>query len=112
MCSSNVRNLVFISTDVHFAAQLRYDVDLDDDGDRLVFHELVSGPLSAIRAPAPPAFDPTLRPVVLYAEGDIFNFGTLRIGDGSPSRPHLWTDIRDDRGRVRPGSALELVPEP
>ena len=109
---NDVRNLVFISTDVHFAAQLRYDVDLDEDGDRLVFHELVSGPLSAIRAPAPPAFDPTLRPVVLYAEGDIFNFGTLRIGDGSPSRPHLWTDIRDDRGRVRPGSALELVPEP
>ncbi len=109
---NNVRNLVFVTTDVHFAAQLRYDVDLDGDGDRLVFHELVSGPLSAVRAPAPPAFDPTLRPVVLYAEGDIFNFGTVRIGDGGTDAPHLWTDIRDDGGRVRPGSELELIPEP
>ena len=109
--ANDVRNVVFITTDVHFAAQLRYDVDVDEDGDRLVYHELVSGPLSAIRAPAPPAFDPTLHPVVLYAEGDIFNFGTVRIGDGSPDPPHLWTDIRDDRGRVRPGSALELIPE-
>ena len=60
----NVRNVVFLATDVHFAAHVRYDVDLDGDGDRLVFHELVSGPLSAVRAPAPPAFDPTLHPRV------------------------------------------------
>ena len=108
----DVRNVVFVATDVHFAAQLRYDIDLDGDGDRLVFHELVSGPLSAVRAPAPPAFDPTLHPVVLYAEGDIFNFGMIRIGDGGPGAPHLWSDIRDDTGRIRVGSELELVPEP
>ncbi len=108
---NNVRNVVFVATDVHFAAQLRYDVDVDGDGDRLVFHELVSGPLSAIRALAPPAFDPTLRPVVLYAEGDMFNFGTVSIGDAHAGPPHLWTDIRDDSGLVRPGSELELTPE-
>ena len=109
---NDVRNVVFLTTDVHFAAQLRYDVDLNEDGDRLVFHELIGGPLSAIRSPAPPAFDPTLRPVVLYGEGDLFNFGTVRVGDGSPGAPHLWSDIRDDTGRIRPGSALELEPEP
>ncbi len=108
---TDVRNLVFVATDVHFAAQLRYDLDLDGDGDQLVFHELVSGPLSASQAPAPPALDPTLHPVVLYGEGDIFNFGTVRIGDGSQGVPHLWTDIRDDSGRIRVGSELELAPE-
>ena len=107
----DVRNVVFVATDVHFAAQLRYDLDIDGDGDTLLFHELVSGPLSAVRAPSPPAFDPTLHPVVLYAEGDIFNYGTIRIGDGSPSEPTLWTDIRDERGQVRVGSELELTPQ-
>ena len=107
---SDVRNLVFVSTDVHFAAQLRYEIDLDGDGDRLRFHELISGPLSALKA-APPAFDQTLQPVVLYAEGGIFNFGLVEIGDGSPAPPTLRTDIRDETGRVRPGSRLEIAPE-
>jgi len=109
---SDIRNVVFIATDVHFAAQLRYEQDLDGDGDTLLFHELISGPLSAVRAAAPPGLDPTLHPVVLYAEGDIFNFGTVRIGDGSADVPLLWTDIRDDTGRIRPGSRLVLTPEP
>ena len=107
----DVRNVVFMATDVHFAAQVRYDLDVDGDGDTLLFHELVSGPLSAIRAPSPPAFDPTLHPVVLYAEGDIFNFGTIRVGDGSPAVPTLWTDVRDERGQIREGSELELTPQ-
>ena len=69
------------------------------------------GPLSAIRAPSPPAFDPTLHPVVLYAEGDIFNFGTIQVGDGSPAVPKLWTDVRDESGQIREGSKLELTPQ-
>lgn len=121
---TNVRNLVFVTTDVHFAAQLRYDLDLDGDGDRLLFHELVNGPLSAYRTPAPPALDATLRPVVLYAEGDLLNFAYIRIGEVSgevggeasaevgAGRVHLWADVRDELGRVRPGSELEIVPEP
>ena len=108
---SDVRNVVFVTTDVHFAAQFRYELDLDGDGDLLLFHEFVSGPLSANRSPAPRALDPTLGPTVLYAEGDIFNFGTVRIGSGTPDSPRLWTDIRDETGRVRPGSELELAPQ-
>lgn len=108
---ANVRNLVFVATDVHFAAQIRYENDFDGDGDPLLFHELISGPLSAVRNPAPPAFDPTLHPVVLYAEGGIFNFGTVRLGDSSTGTTHLWTDIRDDQGRIRAGSELELGPQ-
>ena len=106
--SLDVKNLVFISTDVHFAAQLRYEKDFDNDGEPLLFHEFLSGPLSAIRSPSPPAFDPTLNPVVLYAEGGIFNYGTVRITtDGAPV---LTTDIRDQSGRIRPGSQLVLSP--
>ncbi|MFV1980285.1 MAG: alkaline phosphatase D family protein [Rhodothermia bacterium] len=107
----DVRNVVFVTTDVHFAAQLRYENDFDGDGDTLLLHELISGPLSAVKTASPTAFDPTLHPVVLYAEGDIFNFGTVRIGDGSPETPHLWTDVRDETGRIRPGSELELQPQ-
>jgi len=109
---ANVRNVVFVATDVHFAAQLRYEPDLDGDGDRLLFHELISGPLNAGRTASPSSMDPTLGPVVLYGEGNIFNYGTVRIGDGTSAEPHLWTDIRDETGRTRPGSALEIVPEP
>ena len=111
MDRGNARNVVFITADVHFAAQLRYELDLDGDGDLLLFHELIAGPLNAGRR-AVPAFDPTLHPVVLYAEGEIFNFGTVRIGDQTTDVPRLRADIRDEAGRIRPGSELELVPEP
>ncbi len=33
----DVRNVVFVATDVHFAAQVRYDLDVDGDGDTLLF---------------------------------------------------------------------------
>ena len=105
----DVSNIVFIATDVHFAAQLRYEQDFDGDQDTLLFHELVSGPLSAVRNPAPPALDPTLHPVVLYAEGDIFNFGTINIDAGT--QPVLHSDIRDENGKMRPGSDLLLAPQ-
>ncbi len=107
--AANVHNIVFVATDVHFPAQLRYDRDFDGDGETLLFHEFVAGPLSAIRSPSPPAFDPTLRPVVLYAEGDVFNYGTVRVSDGSI--PTLTTDIRGEDGRIRPGSELVLYPQ-
>jgi len=109
---ADVRNLVFVVTDVHFAAQLRYAPDLDGDGDGLVFHELISGPLNAGRTASVSSMDPTLAPVLLYGEGNIFNYGTVRIGDGTSAEPRLWTDIRDENGRIRPGSSLEIAPEP
>ncbi len=109
--AANVRNLVFVVTDVHFPAQLRYERDFDDDGDRLLFHELISGPLSAGRTTSVVSMDPSLAPVLLYGEGNVFNYGTVRIGDGAAAAPHLWTDIRDEQGQIRPGSSLEIRPE-
>jgi phosphodiesterase/alkaline phosphatase D-like protein len=110
--AADVRNVVFVTTDVHFAAQIRYERDFDGDGDTLLVHELISGPLSAVRSSSVSALDPTLGPVLLYGEGGLFNFGAVRVGDGTSAEPRLWTDIRDERGRVRPGSSLELRPEP
>ena len=58
---------------------------------------------------APPAVDDTLNPVVLYAEGNIFNFAYMRIKpvDGEM---RFITDVRDETGKVRPGSVLEIRP--
>lgn len=104
----NVENVVFIATDVHSAAQIRYERDYDKDGDTLLFHEFIAGPLSAIRGPAPVTLDPTLGPVMIYAEGGLFNYGTVTIDSGAGAR--LVSDIRDESGRQRPGSELILQP--
>lgn len=107
--AADTENLVFITTDVHFAQTIRYSLDADGDGDLLVFHELVSGPLNAVRG-NPGTLDPTFSPVSLYAEGGIFNFGFLDIVPGADGAPVLRADVRDENGIVRPGSAIELVP--
>jgi len=101
----DVENVVFLVTDVHFATSLRYEIDLDSDGDVLLFHELVTGPLSAGLVEARPP-DPTFAPRVLYAEGGIFNFG-FAVAEAT----RLVYEVRDDRGRVREGSRLTLPAE-
>ena len=107
----DVRNVVFVATDVHFAASLRYHLDVDGDGDLLLFHELLSGPLNAACAPIPPRLDPTFRPVTLYAEAGIFNFSYVRVERRS-GVAILTADVRDAGGEVRFGSKLKLDPEP
>lgn len=111
----NIHNVVVVVTDVHFAANLRYDLDLDGDGDRLLLHELVNGPLNAWAAPVAAQTDETLKPIILYAEGGIFNFSHVRLerrehADGESV--HLVAVIRDETGAVRFGSRLELAPQP
>ncbi len=108
--ANDVRNVVFVATDVHFAAQIRYAGDYDGDGDAYSFHELISGPLSAVKVPPPRSLDATLHPVVLYAEGGLFNFAHVRIEEADGG-VRLLTDVRDDAGRVRPGSSLRLQAE-
>ena len=108
--AADVRNVVFVVTDVHFAASLRYHLDLDGDGDLVLFHELLSGPLNAGPAPSPARLDPTFRPVTVYAEAGIFNFSYVRVerrGDVAV----LFADVRGADGEVRFGSRLELEAE-
>lgn len=102
----NVRNVVVVATDIHFAAFLRYRIDLDGDGDPLLLHELLSGPMNA-GAATPRAPDPTFRPDVLFMGGQFFNFARVRVdADG-----RLAAEIRDENGEVRFGSRLVLEPE-
>lgn len=108
---NDISNIVVITTDVHFAATIRYEVDANGDGDKLIFHELVTGPLNARRWVPPSSLDPTLNPVLLYAEGGIFNFGYVRIEEGSEGMVDLVADVRGEDGQPRPGSLLKLVPK-
>ncbi|HEX9734365.1 MAG TPA: alkaline phosphatase D family protein [Thermoanaerobaculia bacterium] len=106
--AADVEGVVFVVTDVHFAMNLRYAADVDGDGDPLVFHELVSGPLNAVRAAGPPRLDPSFRPVILYAEGDLFNFSYVRV-ERRGGEVALTADVRGADGAVRFGSRLELT---
>ena len=37
---NDIKNIVFVTTDVHFPANIRYEVDANADGDKLIFHDL------------------------------------------------------------------------
>ena len=104
----DLTNVVFVVGDAHYPHFIRHDRDFDGDGDRLLFHELVVGPLSA-ELGARRQLDPTTAPQTLYADGGIFNFGYARVRRAA-GRPHFVVDVRDDAGRVRPGSLLDLAP--
>ncbi len=107
--AANLRNVVVLSGDVHQPRQVRYDADYDGDGDSLLFHELIAGPLSAsTRGPSP--LDLTFSPVNLYAEGDLFNFGVVDVRTATDGKAHLRAEVRDATGAVRPGSLLDLTP--
>ncbi len=110
---TNVNNIVFITTDVHFAAQVRYALDANEDGDLLIFHELITGPLNAGMAPAvtQTQLDPTLNPTLLYAQGDLFNFGFVQTQPHADGTVHLIADVRAENGQIQSGSVLDLSPQ-
>src|SRR5919106_1429642 len=113
---SDIKNIVFVTTDVHFPANIRYEVDANADGDKLIFHELISGPLSAFRFGVPgvplPKLDTTFNPKLLYQEGGIFNFGYVQIQKKSEdNKVHLIAEVRGEDGLARPKSLLDLAPQ-
>ena len=105
----NAVNVVFVATDVHFARTIDYETDADGDGDLLQLHELVTGPLNAVRG-SPGALDPAANPKSRYAEGRLFNFGYVRVGEQADGKVHLVADVRGADGAPRPGSLLDLAP--
>jgi alkaline phosphatase D len=110
----NATNVVFVATDVHYATNLAYSVDEDGDGDLLTLHEVVRGPLNAVKNPPKTAaqLDPSAHPTVLYAEGNFFNFGVVTVQrHESDGKVHLVADVRDEHGLQRPGSVLDLTPQ-
>ena len=113
---NDIKNIVFVTTDVHFPANIRYEVDANADGDKLIFHELISGPLSAFRFGVPgaplPKLDTTFNPKLLYQEGGIFNFGYVQIQKKSEdNKVHLIAEVRGEDGLARPNSLLDLAPQ-
>ena len=89
---------------------------MNGDGDNVTIHELVSGPLNAVRGGSPfPVLDKTFNPTLIYGKGNLFNFGHVQIREISDpdggEGPHLFADIRDARGNPREGSYLEIVPK-
>lgn len=111
--AADVTNLVFVTTDVHRAAVIGYSFDADGDGDPLVWHEIVTGPLNAGAAPrlVQSDLDPTFHPKLLYSEGSFFNFGQVTVARLRDGRMGLRAAVRDTAGEVRPGSLLKLEPQ-
>lgn len=105
----NVKNVVFITADLHFPQATRHSQDYDQDGDALVFHEFVAGPLNA-RTGAPYWLDRTTNPTSLYGEGNFFNFGFFQILPGAGGKAMLRAETVDAFGKARPSSVLLLKP--
>ncbi len=103
---AHVKNLVFAATDVHYAQITRFAPDPDGDGEPLLMHEVIAGPLSAIALPVVPP-DPTFKPEVLYAEGGLFNFAWF-VADRQGGQPTLTVEIRGEDGALRPGGRVVL----
>jgi alkaline phosphatase D len=110
----NIDDLVFVTADAHFPAILKYTADVNGDGDPINVHEIVSGPLSAIRygilgIPLP-NLDPTFQPTIMYIEGGILNFGYFKIQKGNDGLNHLTASIIGEDGLPRPNSQIDLTP--
>ena len=109
---NNITNVVFLVTDVHFPATVKVNKSFDDNKDKLVLHEFVTGPLSAgFPSTNPVKPDPTINATYLYTENKIFSFGYIKIQkDSKDGRAHLIYEVRDENGILRPNSHLNLSP--
>lgn len=87
-----VKNVVFLSGDVHFVQANAYDPD--DDGS-IDFHEFVAGPLSASanRLSSPSL---NLRPKNLISEKGYYNFGLVHVTSRS-----FDVNVIDESGKTR-----------
>ena len=110
---NNIKNVIFITTDVHFPANIIVDQDPNNDGDRIILYEIVCGPFAAITYPTMIPIDPTINATYIYHENKIFNFGYLKVQkhENDVGKAHLISEIRDQDGLLRPGSHLDLRPQ-
>lgn len=89
---NDIKNVFFVTTDVHFAEVIKYDANQDGTPD---YHELVSGPIGAVKI-KPGTLDPSFGPEILYAEGEFFNFGVFRV---DPAKKQAIVEIKDENGK-------------
>ena len=105
---NNIKNVVFVATDIHSPAVVNISHDANDDGDNLNLYELVSGPLSAIPLASIP-LDPTINATYLYNESKIFNFGHIIVQRYSNNDVNMIYEVIDNNGLVRPNSRLNIT---
>lgn len=108
---NNLNNIIFLTTDVHFAGTVKVENDFNSDGDKLIFYEMASGPLSANNRPTTNPVDPTISARYLYNETAIFNFGHIKlIEDRDDNKTHFIYQVIDSSGRIRPNSVEDISP--
>jgi alkaline phosphatase D len=88
--TQNVKNLIWITADVHHAELIRHRPWPD-----FSFYEFIAGPLSASRG-RPRTLDAMLNPQSLFGMGDADNFGEVSIDSGG-----LTVRIFDAHGALR-----------
>lgn len=102
------------STDTHFPANIRIKEDADGDGETLIFHELVSGPLNAGTF-GPDPLDPTINAECVYTETRFFNFGYYTVqphaDPANNETSQFIAEIRASDGLIRPESRIEIMSE-
>lgn len=86
-----VKNVVWLTADVHYPQVNTYDPDGDGSPD---FYEFVAGPLSANPGRLIP-LDQTFRPTTLYTDTGFYNFGKLTVNG-----EELRVEIIDEAGTV------------
>ncbi|AIE59998.1 alkaline phosphatase D family protein [Bacillus methanolicus] len=90
---NNIKNVNFVTADIHYADIIQYDPDHNGTVD---YREFASGPIGAGTG-QPTTLDPTFGPERLYAEGGFFNFGVIKV---DPGLKQLTVEIRDENGKV------------
>jgi len=90
--ATKLKNVVFLSGDVHFVQANSYDPNGDGTID---FHEFVAGPLSARHGRLTPP-SPGLNPTNLINETGYFNFGLVQASSSA-----FEVTIIDDAGATR-----------
>ena len=114
MYDNNIKNVVFVTTDAHFPIMLKYNANVNRDGDPVNIYEIVWWSQSAIPYGIPGSsllrLDPTFEPTILRVEGGIFNFGYFKIQKVTDGLVHLTASIIGQDDVIRPNSFLDLAP--
>jgi alkaline phosphatase D len=107
----NIKNVIFLTTDVHYASTVKVSQDFDRDGDIFTFYEMTNGPLSAYTSDKPYPLDPTINATYIYSESALFNFGHVKIEKEKDGKYHFIYDVIDSNNRIRPNSTINLIPK-
>ncbi len=95
-----IRNVAWLTTDIHVARFFSYDPNRDGTPD---FYEFISGPLAAITGNLD-SLDYTFHPTILYEENGFYNFGVVKVNGKSGA---LTAEIRDQTGKVHHALTLK-----